>query len=187
MMKIRLPIRPLSCNTTANRNISSNALHSRHNTSILIRKTHLSRCKIWVIATQSTRQRSFHVLYLHVLSHWTRHILRIIQKDGNLESGGYLIFVDDTNRIHGLRASMRTNVFLSCHGNYKPGFRHTIRRNNHSTMTLRRVFCGQSDVNPILRISLPFPVHNRRLGNNPFAFPPRKRSKKPHGTKKEIR
>lgn len=85
-----------------------------------------------------------------------------------------------SNRLHGLRPTMRTNVFLRGHCNYQPPICHPLHWHRPCPMNLRWILSRQSHPYPILRLPLYSPLRHRCPGNSPPPIPPRNRLKQPH-------
>lgn len=142
MMKFRLPSRPLPNHPNPNRIIPSHTLHIRHSNSILISSTHLSRRKLRLTYPIYARQRGLYILHLPIPPRRTRRVLRLIQYNRNMKHRNRTTIRCYSNSIHRLRTSMRTNIILRCHSNYKPTISHSIRRHNTSRVNLRGFFSG---------------------------------------------
>lgn len=85
-----------------------------------------------------------------------------------------------SNCLHGLRPTMRTNIFLRGHCNYQPPICHPLYRHRPCPMNLRRVLSRQSHPYPILRLPLHPPLYHCRPSNSTPPIPPRNRLKQPH-------
>lgn len=147
----------------------------------------MPRCKLRLATTKNTCEMRLHVFYMHVLPHRTWHLLRIVQQGRNMKSRSHPVLTHNPNRLYGICLSLRTNVVLSRHRNYKPSIRHPIHGNDNSPMIMRRILRRQSNPDPIFCIPLPLSFYyNCSCYYTPF-FLTQKRSKKSGWIKKKLR
>jgi hypothetical protein len=109
---------------------------SKHRHSIQKSKTHLSRCKLWLTTTNSTCKWGLIVLCLHLLTHRTKPVQRIIQLYTHLICNSIL---NHRNSIYRICPTMRTNIFLRGYRNYKLPISNSICRTRNCSMSMRRV------------------------------------------------
>lgn len=182
-MKLRFPLRSLPNNSNYHRTIPSNTLYIRHHNSILISHPYLPRRKLRLINPIFTCQRSLNILHLLISPCRTRHILWVLHLLRNMKHRNYPPIHSHSNRIYRLCTTMRTNIILRSHSNYKFTISHSIHWNHPCRMNLRRILSRQSNPNTLLRISLYSPIHYCRSRNRTSPVPPRNRIKQPHRTK----
>lgn len=136
-MEFRLPPRYMPHHSNHYRPFPSNTLHIRHNNSILISHPYLPRCKLRLINPISTCKRSLHILYLLIPSRRTGYLLRIIYLPRNMKHRSNPLIRSHSNCIHRICSSMRTDIFLRCHSNYKSFIRYPLYWDYPSRMNLR--------------------------------------------------
>ncbi len=85
----------------------------------------------------------------------------------------------NSNRLRGLRPSLRTNILLRCHRYYQSTLRYPLRRQHPSPMNLRRLLSRQRNPHPLLRIPLPTTIHHCSCYHAPPALPTRNGIKQP--------
>ena len=95
----------------------------------------------WLLRAIHANGASF-FFYLSLSSCGTRYILFFLFLHPHLVSRGNHLISSNSNCLYRIRANLRTNIFLSCHSNYKPTLRYPLFRTNFSTMNLRGV-CGR--------------------------------------------
>uniref|UniRef100_A0A8C0CVI6 Uncharacterized protein n=1 Tax=Balaenoptera musculus TaxID=9771 RepID=A0A8C0CVI6_BALMU len=117
--------------------ISSNTLHTRHNSCLLISNTHLPRCRLWLSHSIYTRKRSFHIFYLPLCPRRTCPILWVLYLSGNMKYWNYPITYSHSHRIHRLRSTLRTNIILRRNCHRKPTLSNPIYRHYPRRMNLR--------------------------------------------------
>lgn len=183
MMKLWLLTWPLPNHSNPHRTFPSNTLYIRHINSILISYPHLSRRKLRLTYPLYTCKRSLHILHLPFSSRRTRHILRLLQHNWNLKHRHYLTIRCNSNSIHGLRPTMRTNILLRSHSNYKSTISYPLHRHNPSRMNLRGILSRQSHSHTILRIPLHPAFHHHSPRFRPLIIPTRNRIQQPNRSK----
>lgn len=124
-------------NSNSNRLISSHTLHIRHNYSILISYTHLPRRQLRLTYPIHTRKRSLNILHLLIPSCGAWNILWIIHIHRDMKHRSCTIICCNSNSIHRICTSMRTNILLRSHSNYQPTISYPLYRNNPSRVNLR--------------------------------------------------
>lgn len=167
------PHRPISCNT----------LYRRHRNSIFFSRSHLPRRKLRMTDSKYTCQRSLLFLHLHLSTHWTRPLLRVLLKQRNMKCRGHPTPLSHNNCLRRLRPSLRTNIFLRSHCYYKLIVSLSLHWRHTSPMNLRRFFCRQRDPNTILCFPLFIPLCHRGYNLGPPNLPPRNRIQQPYWTK----
>lgn len=158
-------------NSNPNRLISSHTLHIRHNYSILISNTHLPRRQLRLTYPIYTRKRSLNILHLLIPSCRTRNILWVIHIHRNMKHWSCTIICCNSNSIHRICTSMRTNILLRSHSNYQPIISYPLYRNNLGRVNLRRILSRQSNPNTILRIPLHLTFHHHSPSSSPPIIP----------------
>lgn len=138
-MKLWITPRTLPSNTNCNRTIPSNTLLPKCRNSIQKSKTHLSRCKLWMTTTNSTRKWSLIILHLHLPAHRTRYILWILQLHTHMICGCSNPIPNHSNSICRVCPTLGANIILRCNSNYKPPFSNPICRKGSSPMGMRRI------------------------------------------------
>lgn len=139
MMKLWLSIRNLPNNPNHYRFIPGNTLHIRHYNSILISNSYLPRRKLRMSDPIYTRKWSINIFYLLIPSCRTRDILWILHIYRNMKYWSCPTLRSDSNRIHRLCPSMRTNVILRSNSHYKLTLSNPIHWDYTSRMDLRRI------------------------------------------------
>lgn len=170
-------------NSNHYRPVPSNTLHIRHSNSIFISYPHLPRRKLRLTNSIFTCQRSFNILYLLIPPRRTRNVLWILHLPRNMKHWNRPTICSNSHRIHRLRTSMRTDIILRSHSNYKSTISYPLYRHYPSRMNLRGILSRQSNPNSLFRIPLHSPIHHRRSCNRTSPFPPRNRIKQPHRPK----
>uniref|UniRef100_A0A8B9Z7Y4 Uncharacterized protein n=1 Tax=Buteo japonicus TaxID=224669 RepID=A0A8B9Z7Y4_9AVES len=178
-MKFRIPPRNLLTNTNHNRPPTSNTLHRRHYSSLLIRSPHMPKRTVRLTDPQPTCQRSILLLHLHLPTHRSRTILWLLPIQRNLKHRDYPTTHPHSNCLRRLRTPMRPNILLRSYSHHQPILSYPLHRTNHCRMSLRRILRRQPYPHPILRPTFPTPIPNRRPYLNPSYLPPRIRLKQP--------
>ena len=119
---------------------------------------------------------------MYLYTHRTRHLLWILPIQKNMKHRNYLIISNNSHCIHGLCTTMRTNIILSCHCNYKYNLNNPIFRRSDYSMNLRRICSKWANTNPIFHISHNYPIHHFCIHCNSSNISPRHRIKQPHRT-----
>lgn len=115
---------------------------------------------------QPTRQRSIILFHLYLYTHRSWPILWILPIQRNLKHWSSPTPTSHDNSLRRLRPSMRTNILLRCHSNYKSIISSPLHRRYPCPMDLRWLFSRQCNTNTILRIPLP-PTFCRHRRNHP--------------------
>uniref|UniRef100_A0A671E5N1 Uncharacterized protein n=1 Tax=Rhinolophus ferrumequinum TaxID=59479 RepID=A0A671E5N1_RHIFE len=119
---------------------SINTLYIRYRHSLPLRNPHLPRRQLRLSPALPPRQRGLHILYLPVPTRRTRNLLRLLHILRNMKHWNHPPLRRHSHSIHRLRTPMRSNVLLRSNSYHKPSLSHSIRRNNSSRMSLRRIF-----------------------------------------------
>ncbi|GFG29950.1 hypothetical protein Cfor_05466, partial [Coptotermes formosanus] len=94
---------------------------------------------------------------------------------------------NNSNSIHRICTSMRTNIILRNNCNHKPTISNPIRRKGNSSMSMGWICCRQRNINTILRIPLPNTIRNRSSNHSPPTIPTPNRIQQPTRTKQKHR
>lgn len=172
-MKLRITPRHLPDHTNPNWPSTSRPLYCRHNPSLLLHRPHMPERTVWLTNPQPTRKRSLILLYLHLPPHRPRTLLRLLPIQRNLKHRHYPPNHPHSNRLRRLRPAMRPNILLRSHSHHQPILGHPLHWPNSCRMSLRRLLSRQPYTNPILRTTLPPPIHNYRPHPNSPHLPPR--------------
>lgn len=178
-MKFRLPISSLPHDPNPHRPTTSHALHSRHIPSLLLRSPHLPERTIRLTHPESPRKRRLILLHLYLPSHRTRPILRLLPLQGNLKHRSNPPPHTHSHRLCGLCSPMGPNIILRGHRYHKPILSNSLHWTHPSRVSLRGIFSRQPNPYPILRLTLPPPLCNRRYYYHPPHLPTRIRLKQP--------
>uniref|UniRef100_A0A8C3WGB7 Uncharacterized protein n=1 Tax=Catagonus wagneri TaxID=51154 RepID=A0A8C3WGB7_9CETA len=119
--------------------ILSHTLHTRHNHRLLISNPYLPRRKLRMDYPLSTCKWSTHIFYLPLYPRRPRTILRILPIPRNMEHRSCSPTNSNSNRLHGIRTTMRTNIFLRGNSYYKPSISNPIYQHRPSGVNLRGV------------------------------------------------
>jgi len=183
-MKLGITSRNLPSSTNYNRTIPSYC----PNIDIAFNRVrHLSRCKLWMTSTNNPRKRSLIILHLHLLTHRAKLVLRIVQLYAHMISRSSNSIPNDSNSVHRICPTMRSNVILRCNCNYKSPIRNSICRKGGSTMSMRGFRGRQHYTYTILRTTLPNTLCNRSNSIDSSTIPTPNRIKQPIRIKQKCR
>lgn len=170
-MKLRVTTGHLLNHTNRHRLTTSHALHSRHLPSLQLSRPHVPKCPIRLTNPQPPCKWSLIILYLHLLSHRPRILLRLIPQQRNLKHWSYPAPGPNSNCLRRLRTPLRTNIILRGYSNHQPILSNPLHRPITSRVGLRGIFSRQSHTNTILRPPLPPPIRHRRTHTGPSHLP----------------
>uniref|UniRef100_A0A8C9LK29 Uncharacterized protein n=1 Tax=Piliocolobus tephrosceles TaxID=591936 RepID=A0A8C9LK29_9PRIM len=151
--------------------IPRNTLLTRHLLCFLLNRTYHSRCKLRLNYPLSPRQWRLYILHLPIPARRPRLILWLILPPRNLKHRHYTPTHNHSNSLHGLRISMRTNIILRCHSNYKFIIGNPIYRNYSCSMGLRQVLYRQPNPHMILHPSFCPTLYYHNLHSPTPTFP----------------
>lgn len=171
-MKLWVSPRHLPNNPNPNRSLSSNTLYIRHNHSILLSRTYLPRRKLWMTNPLSTCQRGLYIFHLPFHSRRPGNLLWLLHSLRNLKHWHYPISNNHGYSIRRIRPSMRTNILLRCHRNYKPPLSNPLHWKYSSRMNLRWLLSRQSYPYSLLRLPLYPSLYHHSPRLSPPPIPP---------------
>uniref|UniRef100_A0A8B9MN08 Uncharacterized protein n=1 Tax=Accipiter nisus TaxID=211598 RepID=A0A8B9MN08_9AVES len=137
-MKLWVPARNLPTHTNPNWSPTGHALHRRHHSSLLIRRSHMPKRTVRLTNPEPTCQRSILFLHLHLLTHRPGTLLRFIPVQRNLKHRDYPPTHPHSNCLRRLCPPMRTNILLRGYGHHQPLLRYPVHRTNPCRVGLRR-------------------------------------------------
>ena len=140
-MELWLLARTLSSRPNPDRPFSSHTLHFRYRNSLLLRRPHLPRRQLRLTYPEHTCQRCIFLLHLHLSSHRTRLVLRLLLVQRNMKHWGDPPPPDHNNSLRGLRPSLRTNIILRCNRHHKSSLCSSLHRQLSSPVNLRGLLC----------------------------------------------
>lgn len=180
LMKFWLSSRGVLRNPNPDRIIPSHTLHSRYSNSLQLSHPYLSRRQLRLNPPLPPRQRSLHILYLPLSARRPRPLLWIIYPHWNLKYWHSPPVCCNSNSIHGLRTTMRTNILLRGNRYYKSPISHPLYRHRPGRMNLRRLLGRQSNPYSILCLSLPPPIYYRSYSDSSPSISTWNRVQQPH-------
>jgi hypothetical protein len=121
--------------------------------------------------TNTTRKRRLTIFHLYLPTHRTEPILWILQLHAHLIHRSSNPILNNSNSIHRIRTTLRTNIILRCNSNYKPPISNSLCRERSRTMSMRWVRSRQRHINTILRTTLLNTIRDRSNGSNPPTIP----------------
>ena len=121
--------------------------------------------------TNTPRKRNLTVLRLHLPTHWTKHILRIIQLHTYVVRRSSNPIPDHSNSIYRLCSTMGTIIILRCDCNYKSSISIPIRKKGSCPMSMRRIRSRQCHTYTILCTTLPNSICDRSNSTNSSTIP----------------
>jgi len=130
----------------------------------------LSRCEFRMITTNNPRQWCLLLFYLYIPTYWTRTLLWFIYIYRNMISRCNYYTSNYRNSLSWLCFTLRTNILLRSYCNHKSTLCHSIPRNNHCSMTMRRFRGRQCNSHTIFHPSLFTTICCPCTSNNSFNF-----------------
>lgn len=160
MMKLWVNTTNMLHSSSTNRILLSRTLHSKHQPSLLIHRTHHTRCTIWMNSTKPSRHGGLNILHLHLHPHRTWTLLRVLPQQRNLIIRNHITNHTNSNRIFWLCFTMRTNIILSRNSNHKPTYCNPLPGKHHNNLIMRGIRNQRPNTNPILRPTLHPTIRN---------------------------
>lgn len=130
--------------------ISSDVLCFKHKVGFWLHSLYLPRCKLWMVDSLYSRQWGFHVFLVSLYAHWAWTLLRVLPGSRDMEGRSDFTVCDYWNGFFGVCASMRSDVLLSRHSDYKPCFCYPLFGNFGGYMALRGVFSKKCYIGSVL-------------------------------------
>jgi len=103
---------------------------------------------------------SLTILRMYLSTHWTKHILRILQLHTHMIRRSNNFIPNYSNSLCRICIAMRTNIILRSNSNYKPFISNSLCRKRGSRMSMRWVRSRQRHTNTIFRPTLPTTICN---------------------------
>lgn len=178
-MELRLTARPMPSDTNRHRNHPSNTLHAPRRPRIRLMHPHLPRRMRRLTHPRLTRQRRVLFFPFPIHPHRTRHLLRILPTNRNVNSWHNHHLHAHSDGIHRLRPRMGPNEPMSSNSNHKPALGNPNRRKKNCRVSMRGLRSQRRNPTSLLCIPLPFSLHPRGPSRMPHCIPPHHRINKP--------
>lgn len=120
-----------------------------------------------------TYKRGIIILHLNIRSHPTRNVLQLTYKIPNsVRIRYYSVISHNRGSLYGVRITMRTNIILGSHSNYKYNFSYPLCRQRSNTMTMGKLLSITTHTKPIFLPTFSNPSSNCSISlNSPNVTP----------------
>lgn len=181
-MKLRVTSWPYLGHTNHNRNFTHHALLNRCYFCFQLTYSHYPRRKLRMAPTKHPCKRGISILYPNLPTYCSRPILWFLPLQKNMICRHPALTYNNSNSVHRLRSSLRTNIILSRYSHYKHNIHHPLHWTHPSRMNLRRLLSRQPNTYPTFYNTLHHAIFNLTIYNHSYNSSTRNRLQQPHRT-----
>lgn len=138
-MKLWITSRSMLRNPNNYRIILSYTLRIKSRNSILFSYPYYTRSKLRMTNTKNSCKWSIYVLLIPISTYRTINLLWILLIKRNMKHWSSIIYPNNSNSIHRICTTMRTNKILRSNSYYQSILSYSILRHKTSRMNLRRI------------------------------------------------
>ena len=148
------------------RHRAGHALYAGRRSRLQFRRAYHARRELRLAPALSAFQRRVDVLLRGLRTHFSRHVLRVLQVAAGsfVDPRRHYLSADDGHRLHGLCAALGADELLGRDRHHQPVLRHSGGRRYHRDVAVGRLFGRQSDVAAVLLPALSAAVRDPRRG-----------------------